>query len=115
MEWKLGNVRQIVVSTVLILLVGFATQYKPVSNVHLVVTILIALLHGYAAYQWNHGRLAENKVNPSKIYLLAFAVNAIISFAMSWWFSGIVWIYNLCIYIAVQTPKKIKEGETSNV
>ena len=109
MEWKLGNTKQIIVSLVLIGIVGVATQSQHVSNIHLAVTILLAIMHGYAAYAWNKGGRMTNKVPPSKIYVIAFALNAIISIAYSWWFSGLVWIYNLCIYIAIQKPKSTKE------
>lgn len=114
MKWKLGNSKQIIVSVVLLGIVGFATQLKPVSNIHLAVTLLLAIMHGYAAYAWSKGGTLANKVNPSKAYVISFAINAIVSIAMSWWFSGLVWIYNLCIYIAIQKPKEMKEIQDEN-
>ncbi len=113
MEWKLGNSKQIITSLVLIAIIAVATQVKQVSNIHLVVTVLLAILFGYAAYAWNKGGTQNplKPTNPSKAYLVAFVTNALGSFAWDWWISGIIWVYILCVYIAIQQPKQIKPSE----
>ncbi len=110
MEWKLvGNVKQVVTTVVLLGLVGLGAFFKPVSNIHLVVTFALLALHIYSAYMWNEGK-ATNKINPSKLLLGAYIFTAITAFACGWWFTGILWLFMIMIYIAIQSPKE-KEKE----
>lgn len=112
MKIKVGSTKQIIVSLVLLGVVGVATLSPHIANVHLALTLFIGALHLYVGYQ-----IGQNKVKPkddvpaSYAYLFAFVVNAIISIAFSWWFSGIVWAYVLCIYIAANQPQKKTEQE----
>ena len=113
MEWKLvGNAKQVVTIVILLGLVGVGAFYKPVSNIHLVVTFALLALHLYSAYMWNEGK-SENNTSPSKCLLGAFIITALISFACGWWFTGILWCVMIIIYIAIQNPKEV-EKETQD-
>ncbi len=114
MEWKLvGSTKQVVTTIILLGLVGFGAFFKPVSNIHLVVTFALLALHIYSAYIWNEGK-ATNKTSPSKLLLGAYIITAITAFACGWWFTGILWLVMIMIYIAIQSPKEI-EKETQDV
>ena len=107
MKKSIGNLRQIIITLILLGVVGGATISPHLSNVHLALTIIIGVLHIYIGYQ-----LSEKKVKPtsdsplSYAYIFTFGVNAIVSFAFAWWFSGIVWVFNLCIYAAANNQKQ---------
>jgi uncharacterized membrane protein YfcA len=106
MKIVIGSAKQIIIALILLGVIGVATVSPHLSNIHLAITIFLGVLHLYLGYQ-----ISEKKVKPksdspaSYAYICAFGVNAIISFAFSWWFSGIVWVYILCIYIAANNKK----------
>jgi len=112
LKLKIGNLKQIIISIVLIGVVAGATVSPHVANIHLALTLFLGALHIYLGYQ-----LSEKKVKPtndlpaSYAYIGAFASNAVISIAFNWWFSGIVWAYILCIYVAANQPQKKKMTE----
>lgn len=114
-KFELGNTKQIGISILFCVIAIIATKSPHVANIHLAITILLGILHVYVAGKWADGKIkSNNDAPPSIAYLIAFGLNGVISIAYSWWFSGIVWLLILCIYIAVQTPKKVKaEGETA--
>jgi hypothetical protein len=99
------------VALVLLGVVGFATVSSHMANIHLALTIIVGGLHIYVGYYLNNGKL-KNEVPASYAYISAFVGNAILSFAFSWWFSGIVWVYVLCIYIAANQPTKVEDKKS---
>lgn len=110
MTIKFGNLKQIIISIVLLGIVGMATISSHVANVHLVFTIFLGVLHAYLSYQISEGKVRpKNDAPMAYAYLFTFGVNSIISFAFSWWFSGIVWAFILCIYISANQKRNKKE------
>jgi hypothetical protein len=112
MKWQVGNNKQILISLIFIGVVGLSTISPHISNVHLAITILFGGLHVYMGHQWEKGKLKSKEVVPaSYAYITAYIINTIVSIAYGWWFSGIVWLMILVIYIAVQNdPPKKKEA-----
>jgi Ca2+/Na+ antiporter len=114
MNIKFGSNKQIMISLVLLGIIVGATMSPHISNVHLALTLFIGSIHIYLCYQ-----LTENRVKPnipaSYAYMSTFGTNAILCFAFSWWFSGIVWAYILCIYIATNQQPKKKEQDNEPV
>lgn len=116
MKIKVGTLKQIIVSLVLIGTVVMATMSPHIANVHLALTLFLGMLHIYLGIQ-----LGENKVKPkddmpaSYAYIIAFVINVIMSCAFSWWFSAIVWAYIIIIYIAANQPQKKKGRDNDPV
>ena len=111
-KFELGNTKQIIVSIILCAIAVIAIKSPHVANIHLAITSLMGIIHIYLCHHWNKGQIKKQSEAPaSYAYTFTYGFNAILSIAFSWWLSGIVWIYCLCIYIAVQTPKKVKAEE----
>lgn len=113
---KLGSNKQIMVSLVLLTIIGLATVSTHIANVHLALTLFIGSINIYLGYQLTEGKVKPVKGVPaSYAYMFVFGVNAVVCFAFSWWFSGIIWAYILCIYIAANQQPKKKEQENEPV
>jgi predicted membrane protein len=116
MNIEFGNSKQIMVSLVLFIIIVLATVSTHMANVHLAFTIFIGGINVYLGYQLGNDKVRpKNNIPAAYVYIFAFGINAIICFAFSWWFSGIVWAYILCIYFAVNQPKKKKEQDNEPV
>jgi hypothetical protein len=104
MKWEIGTIKQTAISLVFIGVVTFATISPHVANIHLALTLLLGGLHVYMINKWNSGQLKKTKdTPPSYAYAAAYVINLMVSVAFSWWFSSIIWLLILIIYIAVQS------------
>jgi hypothetical protein len=96
----IGNFTSVMSMSILCAILILAIHYKPFSNIHIVITTLFGAMFVYVSYQWTKGRIKGDKPILYPL-VVAFTLNALVSFGCGWWFSGIVWTYTVLAYLGV--------------
>jgi hypothetical protein len=107
---KSGKITQLIIVAVAnILLVG-ATQAHWIENLHLVYTVIMTIIFGIACViaHYNIQKLVTDVNRFSRLLMLTWIVNAIVSYAFDWWILGIMWTFNSFAYLYMWSlvPKK---------
>ncbi len=88
----IGNYKHFITAAILIFLAVGSIFFEPISNLHLVVTIGLAVVVCCGVVKKNQGKVI-NTAKASYPLVGAFSLNCVISFALGFWLSGLLWLY----------------------